>query len=173
MACWDLIEYRDQIPGLLLAANIAEDKLPYFASHSPFRSPYIFLMSTQFWLISNLSLSSYRTVICPTGLKSWQTTSISWVIEWSRQWNSGNWWFPEKLDPLGCTKQRRYLNPDTHRQNVLAKAPLPVTVKQIRSYLGGYQTDFRCKSEMSHFLTVLEEYTISKNHQKNWIALKI
>ena len=56
---------------------------------------------------------------------------------------------------------------DTHRQNFLAKAPLPVTVKQIRSYLGGYQTDFRCKSEMSHFLTVLEEYTISKNHQKN------
>ena len=27
--------------------HIAEDKLPYFAIHSPFRGPYIFLRSTQ------------------------------------------------------------------------------------------------------------------------------
>ena len=70
--------------------------------------------------------------------------------------------FPEKLDLLGWTKQGKYLVPDTHRQNVLAKAPLPVTVRQLRSYLGGYRTFFRCKSEMAQTLKDLEELQASK-----------
>ena len=63
---------------------------------------------------------------------------------------------------LGWTKQGKYLVPDPHRQNVIASAPLPTTVKNLRSYLGAYRTFFRCKKEMSSILADLEELQAGK-----------
>ena len=70
--------------------------------------------------------------------------------------------FPKKLDLLGWTKQGKYLVPDPYRQNVIASAPLPTTVKNLRSYLGAYRTFFRCKKEMSSILADLEELQTGK-----------
>ena len=64
--------------------------------------------------------------------------------------------FPPKLDLLGWTKEGKMLVPDPHRQNRLAKCPLPNTVEQLRSYLGGYRTFYRCKADMSMILRELE-----------------
>ena len=78
--------------------------------------------------------------------------------------------FPEKLDLLGWTKEGKLLVPDNHRQNVIANAPLPDTVKNLRSYLGAYRTFFRCKKDMSNILRDLEELQSNKKSSKklNW-----
>ena len=39
---------------------------------------------------------------------------------------------------------------------------MPATVKQLRSYLGGYRTFYRCKKEMSVILREMEEFSASK-----------
>ena len=70
--------------------------------------------------------------------------------------------FPTKLDLLGWTKIGKHLTPDPHRQNRLAKCALPITVEQLRSYLGGYRTFYRCKKEMAAILKELEEFQAGK-----------
>ena len=65
--------------------------------------------------------------------------------------------FPTKLDLLGWTKVGKLLVPDEHRQNTLIHAPLPETVKDLRSFLGSYRTFFRCKKNISFILGDLEK----------------
>ena len=66
------------------------------------------------------------------------------------------------MDLLGWTKVGKNLIPDPHRQNRLAKCPLPSTVQQLRSYLGGYRTFYRCKKGMAAILKELEEFQAGK-----------
>ena len=165
--------------------HIAEDKLPYFAFHSPFRGPYIFLRSTQGLINQTEGLEQLVSVILQDCIMSGWCQVLAdniYIMGHSMEQTAKHWQlvlqllslnniklspkktscFPEKLDLLGWTKEGKYLVPDTHRQNVLAKAPLPVTVKQLRSYLGGYRTYFRCKTDMAQTLKDLEEFQASK-----------
>ena len=165
--------------------HIAEDKLPYFAFHSPFRGPYIFLRSTQGLINQTEGLEQLVSAILQDCVMSGWCQVLAdniYIMGHTMEQTVKHWQivlqllsanniklspkktscFPEKLDLLGWTKQGKYLVPDTHRQNVLAKAPLPVTVHQLRSYLGGYRTFFRCKKEMAHILKDLEGFTALK-----------
>ena len=165
--------------------HIAEDKLPYFAFHSPFRGPYIFLRSTQGLINQSEGLEELVSVILQDCVMS------GWVIvladnlyvmghtmeETVKRWQlvldllaenniklspKKTACFPDQLDLLGWTKQGKYLVPDSHRQNVIAKAPLPKTIKNLRSFLGAYRTFFRSKTNMSSILRELEELQAGK-----------
>ena len=165
--------------------HIAEDKLPYFAFHSPFRGPYIFLRSTQGLINQTEGLEQLVSAILQDCVMSGWCQVLAdniYIMGHSMEQTVKHWQvvlqllsanniklspkktscFPEKLDLLGWTKEGKYLVPDSHRQNVLAKAPLPVTVQQLRSYLGGYRTFFRCKSEMAQILKDLEGFAAAK-----------
>ena len=50
-------------------------------------------------------------------------------------------------------------HPDPHRQNSLLKAELPSTTKQLRSYLGSYQTFYKCKPRIREVLGPLQALT--------------
>ena len=165
--------------------HVAEDKLPYFAFHSPFNGAYIFGRSTQGLINQSEELEEMVSVILGDCIMSgWcrvQADNI-YVMGHTYLETVNNWkivlellnmnniklspkktaCFPEKLDLLGWTKEGKHLIPDAHRQNVIANAPLPVTVKALRSYLGAYRTFFRCKKQMSNILKDLEEMQAGK-----------
>ena len=67
--------------------------------------------------------------------------------------------FPAELELLGWIKKGRFLHPDPHRQNSLLKAELPSTTKQLRSYLGSYQTFYKCKPRIREVLGPLQALT--------------
>ena len=67
--------------------------------------------------------------------------------------------FPDSLDLLGWTKKGNLLIPDKHRTNTLVSAELPVTVKNLRSYLGSYNTFYKCKKDISILLSSLAKLT--------------
>ena len=165
--------------------HIAEDKLPYFAFHSPSRGPYIFLRSTQGLINQSEGLEQLVSVILQDCVMAGWCRVLAdnlYVMGHSYEETVNHWklvldlllfnniklspkktaCFPEKLDLLGWTKEGKYLIPDQHRQNVIANAPLPTTVKNLRSYLGAYRTFFRCKQNMSHILRELEEFQAGK-----------
>ena len=165
--------------------HIAEEKLPYMAFHSPFRGTYIFLRSTQGLINQSEGLEEMLSVVLQDCIMSGWCTLLAdnvYVLGHSYQDTVDRWkivlklmaannlklspaktaCFPPKLDLLGWTKQGKMLVPDPHRQNRLAQAALPNTVEQLRSYLGGYRTFYRCKADMSVILRDLELFVASK-----------
>ena len=79
--------------------------------------------------------------------------------------------FPDKHDLLGWIKEGKYLTPDPHRQNTIVTAELPTTVKDLRSYLGSYNTFYRCKKNLSlllHNLSQLTSNDKSSNSKIPW-----
>ena len=165
--------------------HVSEDKLPYMAFHSPYRGAYIFKRSTQGLINQSEELEEVVSVILGDCIMSGWCKVLAdnlYVMGHSFQEAVNNWkivldllrrsniklspkktaCFPEKLDLLGWSKEGKYLIPDSHRQNVLALAPLPMTVKALRSYLGAYRTFFRCKKQMSSILKGLEELQAGK-----------
>ena len=66
------------------------------------------------------------------------------------------------MDLLGWIKCGKYLKPDPHRQNVLLEAKLPITVKDLRSYVGTYRTFYRCKNDIAFILEPLEQLMANK-----------
>ena len=77
--------------------------------------------------------------------------------------------FPQSLDLLGWTKQGKLLVPDPHRQNRLAVATLPATVEQLRSYLGGYRTYYRCQADMSMILREMEVFVAGRKSSEKLV----
>ena len=165
--------------------HIAEEKLPYLAFHSPYKGLYLFLRSTQGLINQSEGLEEMVSVILADCIMSGWCRVLAdniYVMGHSFQEAVNHWrivlellkrnniklsakktaCFPEKLDLLGWTKQGKYLVPDLHRQNVIANAPLPNTVKALRSYLGAFRTFFRCKKQMSSILKDLEELQAGK-----------
>ena len=74
--------------------------------------------------------------------------------------------FPPEAGSFGLDK------PDPHCQNVISKSPLPVTVKDLRSYLGAYRTFFRCKKQMSSILRSLEELQAGRKSSEKLLWTK-
>ena len=165
--------------------HVSKDKLPYFAFHSPFRGAYIFLRSTQGLINQSEGLEELVSVILQDCIMSgwcWVIADNLYVMGHNYEETVKHWkivldllasnniklspkktaCFPKKLDLLGWTKEGKFLVPDPHRQNAVANAPLPVTVKNLRSYLGAYRTFFRCKKDMSNILKELEELQAGK-----------
>ena len=165
--------------------HIAESKLPYFAFHSPFKGPYIFLRSTQGLINQSEGLEQLVSIILSDCIMAGWCVVLAdniYVMGHTMEDTVKHWQlvldllssnniklsakktacFPEKLDLLGWTKVGKHLVPDSHRQNVIANAPLPDSVKDLRSYLGAYRTFFRCKKNMSNILKELEEFQANK-----------
>ena len=165
--------------------HISKDKLSYFAFHSPYRGPYIFLRSTQGLINQSEGLEQLVSVILQDCVSSGWCRVLAdnlYVMGHSHEETVKHWkivlelldanniklspkktaCFPDKLDLLGWTKEGKFLIPDPHRQNVIAAAPLPENVKSLRSYLGAFRTFFRCKKEMSFLLKDLEEFQAGK-----------
>ena len=155
--------------------HIAAEKLPYFAFYSTFRGAVIFLRSTQGLINQSEGLEELVSVVLQDCIMSGWCTVLAdnvYIMGHTQEEAVKRWQivlelmaannlklsakktacFPTKLDLLGWTKQGKNLVPDPHRQNCLAKAALPITVKQLRSYLGGYRTFYRCKENMSFIL---------------------
>ena len=165
--------------------HIAEEKLPYMCFHSPYRGTYIFLRSTQGLINQSEGLEEMLSVVLQDCIMSGWCRILAdnvYVMGHSHKETVDRWQivlklmaannlklsphktacFPEKLDLLGWTKQGKVLVPDPHRQNRLAVATLPATVEQLRSYLGGYRTFYRCKENMSMILRDLELFVAGK-----------
>jgi hypothetical protein len=165
--------------------HVTSDKLQYMAFHSPFRGAYIFLRSTQGLINQSEGLEELLSVVLQDCIMSGWCRVLAdnlYVLGHSHEETVKRWQlvlqlmlannlklspkktacFPEKLDLLGWTKQGKYLIPDPHRQSRLAEAERPGTVRQLRSYLGGYRQFYRCKEEMSSILRELEELVASK-----------
>ena len=165
--------------------HIAKNKLPYFAFHSPFKGPYIFLRSTQGLINQSEGLEQMVSVILSDCIMDGYCMVLAdniYVMGHTMDETVKHWryvldllsanniklspkktaCFPERLDLLGWTKVGKHLIPDSHRQNVIANAPLPDSVRGLRSYLGAYRTFFRCKKDMSNILRDLEEFQANK-----------
>ena len=148
------------------------------AFHSPFRGTYIFLRSTQGLINQSEGLEEMLSVVLQDCIMSGWCRLLAdnvYVLGHSYKETVARWQivlqllaannlkltpskiacFPPKLDLLGWTKEGKMLVPDPHRQNRLAQSPLPNTVEQLRSYLGGYRTFYRCKADMSMILREL------------------
>ena len=159
--------------------HIATEKLPYMCFHSPYRGTYIFLRSTQGLINQSEGLEEMLSVVLQDCIMSGWCRILAdnvYILGHTQKETVDRWQivlqlmgknnlklsphktacFPAKLDLLGWTKQGKLLVPDPHRQNRLAVAPLPVTVEQLRSYLGGYRTYYRCQADMSMILRDLE-----------------
>ena len=165
--------------------HIAKNKLPYFAFHSPFKGSYIFLRSTQGLINQSEGLEEMVSVILSDCVKAGYCKVLAdniYVLGHTMDETVKHWkhvldllaanniklspkktaCFPERLDLLGWTKVGKHLIPDSHRQNVIVNAPLPDSVRSLRSYLGAYRTFFRCKKDMSNILRDLEEFQANK-----------
>ena len=172
--------------------HIAKDKLPYFAFHSPFAGPYIFLRSTQGLINQSEELEQLVSFILKDCIMSgWCCVMADNIYVMGHNYDETvqHWQqvlellatnniklspkktacFPKKLDLLGWTKEGKFLVPDPHRQNVIANSPLPVSVKDLRSYLGAYRTFFRCKKEMSNILKDLEEFASNRKSSEKLV----
>ena len=57
--------------------------------------------------------------------------------------------FPKKFDCVGYTIDSQVAIPNAHRINALKNYELPVTVGQLRSYLGLYKTFLRNQKDQS------------------------
>ena len=159
--------------------HIAEDKLPYFAFHSPFKGTYIFLRSSQGFLNQSEGLEALVSSVLEDFVgEGWcrvhadniyvlghdeNTTVNRWqqVLEAMKKNNiklsaKKTQCFPAKLDLLGWCKEGKLLTPDPHRQNCVSIAPLPKTAKQLRSYIGSFRTFQKCREDTAFILKDLE-----------------
>ena len=169
---------------------IVKEKLPYFAFHSPFRGTYIFLRSSQGFLNQSEGLEQLITsVLQDCIMQGWcrvhadniyvlGDTQAETIERWQQVLTlmkennlklspKKTSCFPKKLDLLGWTKEGKFLVPDPHRQNCVAVAELPKTVKQLRSYLGSYRTFQKCKENTSEILRELEEFLAESSSKPN------
>ena len=71
--------------------------------------------------------------------------------------------FPKKFDCVGYTIDGQVAIPNAHRINALKNYELPVTVGQLRSYLGLYKTFLRNQKDQSQILDSLHQLT-GNNH---------
>ena len=161
--------------------HITPSKLPYFAFHSPFKGTYIFLRSSQGFINQSEDLEGLVSfVLHEYEAAGWCRVHADniYVGGHNEDETIGRWKlvlhalslnnlklspnktsiFPAKLDLLGWTKEGKFLVPDPHRQNCLSLCPLPQTIKQLRSYIGGYRTFIKCQPNMSANLHKLEEF---------------
>ena len=165
--------------------HVVPDKYPYFAFHSPFRGAYIFLRSTQGLINQSEGLEELVSVVLQDCIMSGWCQVLAdnvYVLGNTYEETVQRWQmvldlmsmnnlklsarktacFPTELDLLGWKKRGDKLIPDPHRQNRLAACSLPLTVKQLRSYLGGYRTFYRCKENMAEILKDMEELQAGK-----------
>ena len=168
--------------------HIKEDKKPYFAFHSPFRGEYIFLRSSQGFLNQSEGLENLIRCVLQDGVaggwvvihadniyvvgNSMEETIDRWKVVLDKLMENNlklsskkTACFPTSLDLLGWSKQGKFLVPDEHRQNCLAKAHLPETTHDLRSYIGGYRRFFKAQQGMSQNLQELEEL-VAKSETK-------
>ena len=152
--------------------QVAESKLPYFGFHGPFGQDYVFLRSCQGLLNQSEELEQLVQVVLKEGVRegwarvhadniyvvgndidetitNWQKTLQAMEDNNLKASAHKTQCFPDKLDLLGWSKEGKYLIPDPHRQNILLTAQLPNTVKELRSYLGSFNTFYKCKKNLN------------------------
>ena len=165
--------------------HISQEKLPYFAFHSPFKGTYIFLRSTQGFLNQSEGLEELLTCVLHEGIMegwcrvhadnlyvmghSMEKTVDRWQMVLDKMLKNNlklspkkTYCFPDRLDLLGWIKEGKYLKPDAHRRSCLENAPRPNTVKDMRSFLGSYRTFYRCQKDIAFILGNLEKMTADK-----------
>ena len=168
---------------------ICKDKQPYFTFHSPYKGTYVMLRSGQGFLNQSEELHNMVSDILSVFVaEGWciifhdniyvigpdvDTTICRWehVLEKLAENNlklspEKTSCFPAELDLLGWIKKGSFLHPNPHRQNALLKSPLPSTTKQLRSYLGSYQTFYKCKPRIREILGPLQELVSNKPSSK-------
>ena len=162
--------------------KITPAKIPYFGFHGPFGQDYVFLRSCQGFLNQSEELEQLVQTVLKQGVtEGWTRVHADniyimgnnideTIARWERTLQAmrannlklspaKTQCMPNSLDLLGWKKQGKYLIPDPHRQNTLVTAELPVTVKDLRSYLGSYNTFYRCKPKVSQLLQNLSKLT--------------
>ena len=172
--------------------HIAEDKLPYFAFHSPFRGTYIFLRSSQGFLNQSEGLENMVSCVLQDFIaEGWcrvhadniyvmghtQDITVSrWQLVLEAMTSSNlklspkkTSCFPPKLDLLGWHKEGKLLTPDPHRQNCVSITELPRTAKQLRSFIGSYRTFQRCQENTAFILKDLEQFLAANSSTSNTI----
>ena len=165
--------------------HVKWEKLPFFAFHSPFKGTYIFLRSCQGFFNQSEGLEEMVSCVLSKFISegwcrvhadniyvmgnSLDETIKNWQhVLTAMQWNNlklaphKTFCFSKSMDLLGWIKTGRNLTPDPHRINTLINASTPITVKDLRSYLGSYRTFYKCKRNMSELLTKLEEFAANK-----------
>ena len=73
--------------------------------------------------------------------------------------------FPFKFDVVGFTVEGQSTLPNVHRVNAIKNFDLPLTVGQLRMYLGLYKTFVKNQKNQATILTGLNELA-SNNHVK-------
>ena len=162
-----------------LQRHIKPHMLPYMAFHSPFKGTYIFKRSSMGVINQTKGIENMMTCILSQFIEEgWCKVHVEniyvcahtqrvCVDRWDKvlqELSKNNiklsakktFVFPEELDLLGWSKKGQFLIPDPHRQNVLATAELPRTVKQLRSYLGTYEMFYKCKENINQILKELQ-----------------
>ena len=173
--------------------KITDSKLGYFGFHGPYSEDYIFLRSSQGFLNQSEELEQMlQAVLKPGVMEGWTQVQHDniYVLGNDYETQLENWTrtlqacrdnniklsphktqvFPDKLKLLGWTKQGKYLCPDEHRQNTLIQAELPKTVRDLRSFLGSYNTFYKAKANLSLLLHNLMQLT--SNNNKSTAAIK-
>ena len=166
--------------------KIAPGKLPYMGFNSPFKGQYIFTRSGQGRKGSSEKLNEL-TALCFGHLISEGWLAIihddihvggNTVKETVENWEmflkaalknnlkmnpKKTIFFPKKFDCVGYTIDGQVAIPNAHRINALKNYELPVTVGQLRSYLGLYKTFLRNQKDQSQILDSLHQLT-GNNH---------
>ena len=170
--------------------NIAKKKLPYMGFNSPFKGQYIFTRSGQGRKGSSEKLKEL-TAMCYGHLMADGTVAIihddihvggnspeEAVENWGKflQATKKNnlkinakktKFFPKKFDCVGYTIDGQMAIPNVHRKNALKNYDLPVTVGQLRSYLGLYKTFLRSQKDQAQILDDLNQLCGNNHNTKD------
>ena len=157
---------------------ISKSKIPFMGFHSPFGDNYVLLRSPQGLLNQSEELELLLKVVLKEGVQGGYVkvqadniyvlghTAAEAVDRWERVLTAleennlkispkKTACFPASLDLLGWTKVGKFLIPDRHRQNTLLTCEKPITIKELRSFLGTYHTFYKCQKRHNLLLSPL------------------
>ena len=173
--------------------KIAKKKLPYMGFNSPFKGQYIFTRSGQGRKGSSEKLKEL-TSMCYGHLIAEGTVAIihddihvggqtprEAVENWKKFMEATEKnnlkinakktkFFPKKFDCVGFTIDGQFAIPNAHRKNALKNYDLPVTVGQLRSYLGLYKTFLRNQKDQAQVLDELNQLCGNNHNTKDTIV---
>ena len=182
----DMADSFDQI-------HVNNKKLPYMGFNSPFKGQYIFTRSGQGRKGSSEKLNEL-TSMCFGHLlaEGWlaiihddihiggQTPSET-VENWEKFLQAADknnikinprktYFFPKKFDCVGFIIDGQKAIPSAHRTHALKNYDLPITVGQLRSYLGLYKTFLRNQKDQAKILDKLHQLTGNNHNTKDRIS---
>ena len=169
--------------------RVAKNKLPYMGFNSPYKGQFIFTRSGQGRKGSSEKLKELTSMCYGHLIADGSVAIIHDDIHIGGQTPEEtveNWrkfllatkknnikinakktiFFPKKFDCVGFTIDGQFVIPNAHRKNALKNYNLPVTVGQLRSYLGLYKTFLRNQKDQAQILHELNQL-VGNNHKTN------